>query len=396
MIKACLKLLLLAIAIGGLIFPGTKSWFFGVELRWLYLLLLGFSLSHFLVPFAIRFGHRFGILDQPGGRKRHRVPVPLLGGAVIFLAFAVVVNYNFYYSWELKGVTLGATLVFLLGFLEDVWGLPTLVRPLGHIGAAVILLLHGVRMSFLPDVWLGDLGEIIITVIWVVGLTNAYNFIDGMDGLATGSAIINSFFFGLVSLRTGQEFFMFLAMALLGSCLGFLPYNFRPRGSASIFLGDAGSNFLGFMLAGMALMGDWAQDNWVDLIVPGLILGVPIFDTTLTTVLRIRHGQVRSFIQWLEYTGWDHFHHRLAELGIGDKGAVVVIYVVTTWLGLSALVLRGARGLEALLQLTQASIIFLLIAFFMVYVKKKFIETPVEIEGPNGSDEMIGEKKDKV
>ena len=376
-----LKLLLLAVVIGVLIFPGTKSWFFGVGLRWLYLLLLGFSISHFLTPFAIRLGHRFGILDQPGGRKRHRVPVPLLGGAVIFLAFAVVVNYNFYYSWELKGVALGATLVFLLGFLEDVWGLPTLVRPLVHIGAAVILMVHGVRMSFLPDVWWGNVIEVIITIIWVVGLTNAYNFIDGMDGLATGSAIINSFFFALISLRTGQEFFMFLAVALLGSCLGFLPFNFRLRGSATIFLGDAGSNFLGFMLAGMALMGEWARDNIVDLIVPALILGVPIFDTTLTTVLRIKYKQVRSFMQWLEYTGRDHFHHRLAELGIGERGAVVVIFVITFWLGIAALVLRHARGTEAILQLAQASMIFLLMAFFMVYFKQRFVDA--EAEGKN-------------
>ena len=181
-----------------------------------------------------------------------------------------------------------------------------------------ILYKFGVWMSFLPDTWWGHVGEVVITTPWVVGITNAFNFLDGMDGLATGSAGINALFFGLVAL-TDQPFVMLRSLALAGSCLGFLPWNFRKNQPARIFLGDGGSNFLGFTLAGIGVIGNWGENSLVGLAVPILILGVPIFDTTLTTVVRIKRGQVRTFGEWLRFTGRDHFHYRLSDLGIGNR-----------------------------------------------------------------------------
>ena len=195
-----------------------------------------------------------------------------------------------------------------------------------------------------------------------------------MDGLAAGICCIISVFFGLVALQNQQDYMVYLAVPLVGACLGFLPYNFRPFRSAAIFLGDAGSTFLGFTVAALGVMGEWAGDHSVRLIVPVLILGVPIFDMTFTTFMRVKSGEVRSLRQWIYYTGRDHIHHRLAGLRIGNRNAVLVIYVVTIWLGLSALALENTTGLNAILQVSQSVIVFLLLGFFMVFVKQKYEE----------------------
>ena len=165
---------------------------------------------------------------------------------------------------------------------------------------------------------------------------------------------------------------MLLSIALVGSCLGFIPYNFRRHRPASVFLGDSGSNFLGFTLAGIGILGEWGTNNLVGIVVPVLILGVPIFDTTLTTVVRIRTGQVRSFGQWIHFTGRDHFHYRLSDLGVGNKTAVWIIYLVSIWLGLEALVMKNARGIDAVFSMMQVAIIFFLIGSFMVFVQNRY------------------------
>ena len=205
-------------------------------------------------------------------------------------------------------------------------------------------------ITFLPDGLWGDVGEWLLTAFWIIGITNAFNFLDGMDGLATGTGCIAAIFFGLVALQNNHDFMVYLALPLVGSCLSFLPYNFRFRKPAAIFMGDAGSTFLGFMLASLAVLGDWAGNHAVRLIVPVLILGVPIFDMSFTTFMRIKNGQVRTFREWVEFTGRDHIHHRLEDLRIGRIGAVLVIYCVTIWLGLSALALKNTTGLNAILQ----------------------------------------------
>ena len=341
-------------------------------LKWAYLLLLAFGIGYVLVPPVYWLAHRLGMVDVPRGRKAHQYPTALLGGAVVYLAFAVTVLWNFSFSTQLKGVALAGTLIFLVGLVDDWRGLAAPVKLVCQLVGVVILIKYGVVISFFPHGPWGDLGEWLLTALWVVGITNAVNYLDGLDGLAAGTCAISAFFFSLVALQSHHDFMVYLALPLLGSCLSFLPYNFRFRQPALIFLGDAGSNFLGFMMASLGIIGDWASDELVKLIVPVLILGVPIFDMSFTTFMRVWHGQVRSVGQWLSYAGRDHIHHRLEALRIGRAGAVLVIYAVTTWLGLSALVLKNATGLNALLQVAQSVIVFLLLGFFMVFVQRQY------------------------
>jgi UDP-GlcNAc:undecaprenyl-phosphate GlcNAc-1-phosphate transferase len=345
------------------------------DLTWLYLIAQSFCLTFTLVPIVHRVAPLLGPIDTPGGRKQHETPTPLMGGAAIFLGFALVMILGkdiLHFSVELKGVAIGGTLVFLIGVLDDVWGLSAKIRLIGQLLSVGILYKYGVWMSFLPDTWWGHGGEVLITTLWVVGITNALNFLDGLDGLATGSASINAFFFGLVALQTDQPFVMLLALSLAGSCLGFLPWNFRRFQPARIFLGDGGSNFLGLTLAGIGIIGNWGSHSLVGLAVPILILGVPIFDTTLTTVVRIKTGQGKTFGEWIRFTGRDHFHHRLSDLGIGNRRAVLVIYIVSVWLGLASLVLKNARGIDAVFSILQVGIVFLLIGLFMVFVQNHY------------------------
>lgn len=381
MIAFALVVLLLA--------PDIKRFFAAREITWAYILLLSFALSFSLVPIVMRTAHWIGAVDRPGGRKTHHQATPLMGGAAIYFGFALVMflaQEILHFSHELKGVALGATLVFVTGLLDDIFGLSAKVRLVAQTLAVGILIKYGVILSFLPQTWWGDAGAILITFVWVVGITNAINFLDGLDGLAGGSSAINAAFFSLVALRYGEPFMLLLAIALVGSCLGFLPYNFRRHRPASIFLGDGGSNFLGFTLAGIGILGDWGANNWVGIVVPVVILGVPIFDTTLTTVMRIAKGQVRTFGEWIRFTGRDHFHHRLSDLGLGNKKAVWVIYLISVALGLEALVLKNAQGVDALFSLLQVGIAFLLMGGFMVFVQNTYIRLAEIRRRPSGDE----------
>ena len=342
--------------------------------------LLSFAVGYVLTPVVHALAHRFGVLDVPRGRKAHKAPTALLGGVAVYAAFALTVLRNFSFSVELKGVALGGTLIFAIGLIDDYRELPAKVKLLAQLVAVGILIQYGVVISFLPDTIWGNLGEWLLTAFWIIGITNAVNFLDGMDGLATGMCGIMAAFFSLVALQNQQVFMAYLALPLVGACLGFLPYNFRVSRPAAIFLGDSGSTFLGFMMAALAVMGNWAFDHTVRLIVPVLILGVPIFDMTFTTFMRLKTRQVRGFREWLEFTGRDHIHHRMADLRIGSTRAVLSIYAVTVWLGLSALALENTTGWNALLQVAQSAIVFLLLAWFMVFVRKQY----EKIEQANG------------
>jgi UDP-GlcNAc:undecaprenyl-phosphate GlcNAc-1-phosphate transferase len=356
-----------------------------LDLKWAYLLLLSFGMGYVCTPLVHLLAHRLGIVDVPQGRKAHSVPTALMGGVAIYIAFALTVLWNFQFSLELKGVALAGTLIFIVGLLDDRKELPAMLKLVAQLVAVAILIHYGVVISFLPDTLWGNVGEWALTAFWVIGITNAVNFLDGMDGLAVGMCGIMAAFFGLVALQTDQVSMAYLALPLVGACLSFLPYNFRFRRPAAIFLGDAGSTFLGFMVAALGVMGNWAGDHTVRLIVPVLILGVPIFDMTFTTFMRIKSGKVRNFKQWIDFTGRDHIHHRLEALRIGRPGAVLVIYVVTIWLGLSALALKNTSGLNAILQVAQSVIVFLLLSFFMFFVHGKYLEIERRMDEEKGS-----------
>ena len=225
------------------------------ETPWLVLLALG--LSGTLTPLAAWLARRVGAIDSPGGRKIHDRPTPLLGGAAIYVAFLVAVLASSGLTRELWGVVLAASLIFAIGFVEDTRGVPATVRLLFQTVAVIILVRSGVVLTFLPPTWWGVAGEWILTFLWVVGITNAFNFLDGLDGLAAGSAIINAFFLGVYAVATEQAGLALLSFSLMGASAGFLPYNYKPHrrdAGGEIFLGDSGSTFLGFTLA--SLRGD--------------------------------------------------------------------------------------------------------------------------------------------
>lgn len=346
----------------------VREWLQTLHLGWLLVFTFSFLLSCGLTFLARFLAISWRILDQPGRRKIHQNPIPLLGGPAVYISFLLVLLISFSFSVRLAGIMLGATLVMVSGLIDDVRTLPASIRLVVQILASLLVIKCGVMLSFLPPTPWGVIGECVLTVIWLVGVTNAINFLDGMDGLAGGLAGISALCFFIIALQTNQPLIALLAIAFLGSCLGFLPYNFKP---ATIFLGDAGSTFIGFTLAGMAIMGNWAEDNIVALSVPVLVLGVAIFDMTFTTIMRIKRGEVRNLRQWVEHEAKDHFHHLLVDLGLRPRGAVVFIYFVSMVLGLSAIVLWKAPALDAVLLLGQASIIFVIIAVLMIVGKRR-------------------------
>ncbi len=349
---------------GVLILPPLRQAFAAAELEWLYLMALAFALSVVGVPIVRAFARWWGVLDVPAARKVHKVATPLLGGAAVYASFAATVLFNFSFSLQLKGVAVGATMVVVVGVLDDVYDVSARLKLLGQVLAAVVTIAYGVTLNVIPHGVPGAAAvNAVLTLLWFLTVTNALQFLDGMDGLAAGLGAVAALFFSLAALQTGQRYLMFLAAPLVGACLGFLPYNFRPGRSATIFLGDAGASFIGFTLAGLAVMGEWAEDDpVVALLTPMLILAVPLFDITYVGIVRVVTGKVHSVAEWLAYTGKDHMHHRLEALGLNRPESVLVIVAIAATLGLSALLLKFATPPEAILILVQAACILAIIA----------------------------------
>lgn len=341
-----------------------QSIFAGVPLRPLYLFLFAFLLTFLLTPIIRLISSKLKILDLPDERKIHEKPVPLLGGLAIYISYVVTIFLNFSFSIELKGVVLGGTIIVLIGLIDDIKKLSATWKLVSQISASAILIACGVKLSFLPNTWWGNVGEVILTIIWVVGITNAVNFFDGMDGLATGLTAICSLCFFIVAAITHQAYLGFLTITLAGSCLGFLKFNFKP---ATIFLGDTGSTFLGFTLAGIAVMGGWAEKNpEVALSLPILVLSVFIFDMIYITIARVFDGRVKNLKEWIEYTGKDHLHHRLVNLGFTETETVLFIYLIAACLGVSGINLKTSGDLKIYFELLQGLYIFIIVVILML------------------------------
>jgi UDP-GlcNAc:undecaprenyl-phosphate GlcNAc-1-phosphate transferase len=340
-----------------------------------YLLLLSFLIAYILMPIFIECAHKIGLVDHPDeARKQHANPTPLIGGLAIYIAFIITLLLNFHFSEELKAIAIGGSVIFFLGLADDIWGLSAFVRLLVQIAASLFIVFYGVRMTFVPDVLGGIYTETVLTVIWLIGITNSMNFIDGMDGLASGSCIIYSGFFALIAFITKQNYFLFMSIAIVGSCFGFFIYNFRRKKPALAFLGDSGATFLGFLLASLAILGDWGN-SVLDIVIPILIMSVLIFDMTLTTIVRIVTGEVRTFGQWLHYTGRDHFHHRLVDLGITRHQATWLFFGVSVSFGVEALAIMFANVLVSVLILIHSILVFAIIGIILVSRNKTSIKT---------------------
>jgi len=282
---------------------------------------------------------RFGVVDQPAARKIHANPVPLLGGAAIYIAFILVLFLlgDRRYIHEVIGIFIGATLMSLMGVLDDRWGLGSYIKLGGQLLAAAILIYSGVQVRLWGN-WL----DIAVTMVWVVGITNAMNLLDNMDGLSGGIAMIAAVFFTLLAALSDQYLVGALAAALAGGCAGFLVYNWNP---AHIFMGDTGSLFLGFLLAAVGIKLRFpANSDTITWMIPVLVLGVPVFDTSLVFLSRLRRGN-----NPLTTPGKDHISHRLALLTGSRREAVLLCYLLAGTLGLVAIFITQAELTEAVI-----------------------------------------------
>src|ERR1700757_2811643 len=275
---------------------------------------------------------RVGMVDLPGPRKVHLKPIPLLGGLAIYggVMLAILIVFDGAARAQVFGIVGGATLVTVVGFLDDRGWLHHQIKLFAGMPlAAVILLVSGIHAQVFSLVVRGSLGywlDAALTIVWVVGITASFSILDHMDGLCAGITAGAAAFFTLSAYMNGQTAVQTLAAATLGAALGFLRWNFYP---AKIFMGDGGAMFLGFLMAalGLKICPDGAPfpAGWL---VPVLILGVPIFDTTMVSISRARRGL-------LPFTspGKDHTAHRLSNLGLGHRGAVVLLYLLAGLLG---------------------------------------------------------------
>src|SRR5215475_6983014 len=301
---------------------------------------------------------RVGMVDLPGPRKVHVKPIPLLGGLAMYggVMMAILIVFDGAARAQVLGIVTGATLVAVVGFLDDRGLLHHQIKLfVGMPLAAVILLLSGVRTQIFSSMIGGrtaDLLDAALTVIWVVGVTASFSILDHMDGLCAGVAAMAAAFFALLSYLSGQVLVTVLAAAVLGAACGFLRWNFKP---AKIFMGDGGAMFLGFLMATLALKLRFAHANAVSAwLVPVLILGATIFDTTLVTISRSRRGLLP-----FATPGKDHAAHRLANMGLGQRGAVLTMYMVGALSGALALLVSTFPISFAFLAIVFAAVVAL-------------------------------------
>lgn len=304
-----------------------------------------------ITPIVIWLSHRIGAVDPPGLRTVHERSTPRIGGVGIFVSamslilIVTFVNNNLtsaFYAARVQLVTLlgSATLIFAVGLVDDLKGLPARVKFLAESLAAAALCLTGVRISriVLMDSWVLSLGDwgYVLTILWIVGITNAVNLVDGLDGLAAGICSIACAVIALFAFGSGSVLISVFMLALIGSLCGFLVFNFHP---ARIFMGDCGSLFLGFIIAASSVMCTISSGALIGLALPAIALGIPIFDT-LFSMLR-RFCERRSLFA----PDRSHIHHRLLERGLSQRRAILVIYmttVATTGLGLCMFISSGA------------------------------------------------------
>jgi UDP-GlcNAc:undecaprenyl-phosphate GlcNAc-1-phosphate transferase len=347
-------------------------------------------LSTLGIPFSRRLAARVGAVDIPGGRKIHGTPMPRLGGVAIYAAFVIAVVGGYALSHfllnhhtggeavqtllrpladrhlvlgKLLAVLAGATVAFLVGLLDDLMGgrFPPAPKAIGQILAAVFLIVGDVRTSFMPY----EVLNILVTLLWVVGITNAFNLLDNMDGLSGGVAFIASGLLLMNAWAQGEMLVCLIFAAFMGGLLGFLFFNIHP---ASVFLGDCGSLFIGYMMAALTLLERYVSHSSSTLfpvLMPVLVLAIPIVDTTTVVVIRLRERRPI-------YVGdTRHLSHRLVSLGFSRPASVLFIYLATICFGLAAVVLPNASAVRSWLIMLQSAGFMSLILILMFFERRQ-------------------------
>ena len=352
-----------------------------------YALGVSFVVSMFLTHVVRTLAIRWNVLDHPGERKMQSSPVPLLGGVAIALTFYLVIlanlalllpaqhlNWDWFQAnvlsflgtendaiWKLTGVFLGSLVIVVVGVVDDMYALGPEKKLVGQIVAALIPVLCGIRFDFLnPIVGLHPVVAGVVTMVWIIAMTNALNFLDNMDGLSAGVSAIAALSFFACVLPSNQTFVCVLLMVFAGSVAGFLYHNFSP---ARIYMGDAGSMFCGYILATVAVLGTFytvsATPSRIALVAPVLALSVPIFDTLSVVFIRWRNGE--SIMKGDKR----HFSHRLVAIGMTPRQAVEFIYLVGAVTGLGAALLPHVNFTGNLIVIAQAFGLYLLIVLLM-------------------------------
>ena len=317
----------------------------------IFAFIVSFAFTFATTPLVRRFAFKIGAIDIPkDNRRMHKKPTPRIGGLAIIFGFTVATLCFAQPSRQLYGTLAGAAIIAVMGVIDDCKNLPAKLKFVIQIIAALVVVFAGdikidvfTNPNFLSDnpYWvLPEWLSVTLTVIWIVFITNAVNFIDGLDGLAAGVSAIMSISLLFISIRVGEYSIAILGIALMGSCFGFLPFNFNP---AKIFMGDTGSTFLGFMLATLSIQGVFKSYAVISFAVPLLILGLPLFDALFAMIRRILRGQSPMTADR------GHLHHRLVDMGFSQKQTVFILYAISGVLGITAVLLAESGVLRALL-----------------------------------------------
>lgn len=333
-------------------------------------------ITYILTPYAKRLACRLGAIDVPEDSRRvHERPMPSLGGVAIYFSFIItsviliVFSKSMSFNSELKGILLGATLIMIIGIIDDIKQISAKYKLAVQILAALIAVYSGVTINFVKFplantesglVFLKAL-KIPVTIFWIIGITNTINLIDGLDGLAAGVSTIASLSLAVVAYNVGQYSATILLVILAGSVLGFLPYNFNP---AQIFMGDSGSLVIGYLLATISVAGLIKGATTVAVAIPVLALGVPVFDATFAIVRRLINK--RPIME----ADKGHLHHRLLEHGLSQKQTVLILYVISSVLGVSSIIISGIARPSAYLIIGIISILTLYGAYRIGITKK--------------------------
>jgi len=318
-------------------------------------------ISFTMTPIVRVIAHRVGAIDVPkDDRRMHKVPIPRMGGLAIFAGFVLTTLFFCEISDTLLAIWFGGLVIVVLGILDDVFRLNAILKLAVQIAVAFVPVIQGMQIEFInifgQYIVLGPL-SIPFTVLWVVGLTNAINLIDGLDGLSCGVSSICALSLLLVTLVLGENPMISLVIGTLaGACIGFLPFNTNP---AKIFMGDTGALFLGYTLAVLSLEGLFKFHTVISFLVPLSIFGLPVFDTLFAIVRRLCHGQA----PWHADRG--HIHHRLIDMGFNQKQSVCILYSVSGILGISAVMFTTESWGKAALMIISAFAIFLTNYFIM-------------------------------
>lgn len=327
--------------------------------------------SAILTPLVIAVANKIGAIDDPTEERRvHETPTPRLGGLAIFLSFLISASiFSDMSSGKMMGLILGSIVIVFTGLLDDSKGMSAKSKLILQIIAASILYYYGFRIEFFTNLF--ETTEIVrigilsfpITIFWIVGITNTINLIDGLDGLAVGISTIAAITLAYVSFTFGRNETLLLSLIIIGANIGFLPYNFNP---AKIFMGDTGALFLGFILSAISIEGAIKSATAIAIFIPLLALGLPIFDTTFAILRRIVNKRP------LMEADKAHLHHRLLSIGLNQKKAVLMLYLIASLLGISVVLLINNLVLN--------TVITVAITGFLIYI-------PIMISIRRGDDE---------